>query len=53
MDGRWAHNYVPTLTDDFFESHGLDKTTTFFPEEEEEWLGYTSAHISSPYGLLR
>ena len=37
----------------FFEDHGIDPDTTFFPAEEEDWLKKSAAHMKSPYGLLR
>jgi hypothetical protein len=53
LDGRWKDQKVPFVDEAFFAQHGIDPTTTFFPEEEEAWLQLTSPHLTSPYGLLR
>lgn len=53
LDGRWANSAVPYMDEAFFVKEGLQNKLTFFPEEEEIWLGVSSAHRMSPYGLLR
>jgi hypothetical protein len=37
LDGRWAHSPVPRLDGDFFQAHGIEKSTTYFPDEQAEW----------------
>lgn len=53
QNGRWASVSVPSLTGQFMEDHGIEKSSTFFPDIENEWLEFQTPHIYNPYGLLR
>jgi hypothetical protein len=53
LDGRWASTPVPTVDSKFYADESVEEATTFFPEEEEVWVSQGSAHVASPYGLLR
>jgi hypothetical protein len=53
INSRWADLELPYVDDDFFNDHGIDPYTTFFPEEEVGWFKKSDAHMHSPYGLLR
>ena len=44
---------LPYMDEEFFSKHGIDRNATFFPDEESKWMEITTAHVSSPYGLLR
>ena len=53
INSRWESSYVPTTTHEFFGQENIQEDVTFFPSEEDDWLKFSDAHISSPYGLLR
>lgn len=53
LDSRWANFSVPVVNATFFLDHNIEENSTFFPEEESEWLTLSSAHLRSPFGLLR
>ena len=55
LDGRWAASkiQIPFVNKQFFADHQVEEAKTFFPEEEAQWLGWSTAHLRSPYGLLR
>jgi len=53
INGRWADLTLPYLTNEFLESEDISTTSTFFSDEEIEWLKVADAHIKNPYGLLR
>jgi hypothetical protein len=53
IDGRWANSFQPTMDDDFFTDHDIDQDSVFWPRDENGWLPYADAHMTSPYGLLR
>jgi hypothetical protein len=53
MDGRWAGLEIPFINEAFFEAEGIEKTGSFFPDEEWEWLQIQPVHLTSPYGFLR
>jgi hypothetical protein len=49
----WADIPMPVVDSAFFTDHGIGENTTFFPDEEEEWLKLSPAHLRSPFSLLR
>eukprot|EP01035_Chromulina_nebulosa_P019380 gene19380-25248_t len=51
--GRWADLSLPYITEDFLLAEGISPSSTFFQNEETEWLSVTGPHITNPYGLLR
>ena len=55
INGRWSYENIeiPFTTTNFYENHGILMNETFFPDEENQWLQWSSAHLRSPYGLLR
>jgi hypothetical protein len=53
LDSRWKDTKIPYMDSDFYDKEMIDLTSTFFPEEEEDWLAVYPPHLSSPYGLLR
>ena len=53
MDGRWKGLEVPFIDATFYENEGIPTDSTFFPDEEWEWLQIQPVHLTSPYGFLR
>uniref|UniRef100_A0A7S0XFD2 Tyrosinase copper-binding domain-containing protein n=1 Tax=Chromulina nebulosa TaxID=96789 RepID=A0A7S0XFD2_9STRA len=53
INGRWKDTIVPYMTDSFLDQNLINKDKTFFPNEEVLWLTMSSAHLKSPFGLLR
>jgi hypothetical protein len=57
LDSIWAAADVgvsiPVVNSQFFLDHGINENSTFFPDEEELWLMRSTAHLRSPFSLLR
>jgi hypothetical protein len=45
LDGRWESSPVPTINGAFLAVHDIDKSSTYFPDEQVEW--YVSVDVDA------